>query len=443
MDAAPGAPDREPSPLAPASSPEPAPGPPAPPAPARPAAGDLLRHRGFRHIAVGQLVSSVGNAMYKVALTWLLAATTHGNGTLVGLLAVFQLAPLLLLSGYGGWVADRWPRRRVLLVTQSTQAALCTLLAVLATAGLARIWVVYLVTFVAGTVTVADNPARQRFLTDLVGETRLSRALGVYTALLNTGQVLGPLAAGLIVGWGQTGWIFALDALSFLFVVGVLLTVEPPEHRPGPVRRPGGLLAGLREVRGNAQLTLTVAASAVVGAVGVQFTVTNALMATRVFHLSAAGFALLPTAVTVGCLVGALTAGRIESPDSRTVLTGAALTGLTGLLTGVAPSYPAFALLMVPAGAASMFFTTTAAVCLQLHAVPEVRGRVLSVQTSVFYGSGLVGSLLVGACAGWLGPRATLVAAGALTVALCAALPLAAAPLARRAPAHPAPTASL
>ncbi len=286
-----------------------------------------------------------------------------------------------------------------------------------------RIWEIYLVTLASGLVTVADNPARQRFLTDLVGETKLSRALGLYTALLNIGQVLGPLVAGLIVGWAQVGWIFALDAVTFLFVVGVILTIPAPEHTATSAKV-GGLGPGLREVRRSPELTLTVAASAVVGSVGVQFTVTNTLMATRVFHLSATGFALLPTAVTVGCLVGALLAGQYPNPGARTVLTAATATGLAGAASGLAPDYPVFVLLMVPAGAASMFFTTTAAVCLQLRSAPEVRGRVLSVQTSAFYGSGLVGALLIGSCAGWYGPRSALLAAGLLTVALCGCLAL-------------------
>ncbi|MDH6575441.1 MFS transporter [Kitasatospora sp. MAP5-34] len=383
-----------------------------------------LRMRGFRNIAVGQLVSSVGNAMYKVAQAWLLAGATGANGTLIGLLAVFQLGPLLLLSGYGGWIADRYPRRRVLLITQSAQAALCAALAALAFLGAARIWEIYLITLASGLVTVADNPARQRFLTDLVGETKLSRALGLYTALLNIGQVLGPLVAGLIVGWAQVGWIFALDAVTFLFVVGVLLTIPAPEHTASKARL-SGLGPGLREVGRSPELALTVAASAVVGSVGVQFTVTNTLMATKVFHLSATGFALLPTAVTVGCLIGALLAGQHTDPGARTVLAAATATGLTGAATALAPGYPAFVLLMIPAGAAAMFFTTTAGVCLQLRADPEVRGRVLSVQTSAFYGSGLVGALLIGSCAGWYGPRAALLGAGLLTMSLCGALGLA------------------
>ncbi|MEU8033368.1 MFS transporter [Streptomyces sp. NPDC049099] len=380
-----------------------------------------LRLRGFRHLAVGQLVSSCGNAMYKVAHTWLLAGVTHGNGTRVGLLAVFQLAPLLLFSGYGGWIADRFPRRRTLLVTQTTQAALCAVLAVLSFAGSARLWEIYLLALCAGTVTVVDNPARQRFLTDLVGETRLSRALGLYTALLNIGQILGPLAAGLIIGWAQVGWIFVADATSFLVVAGVVLAIPDPGGATGAGERFSGLLPGLRAVAADPALALTVAASAVVGSVGVQFTVTNTLMAVRVFHLTAASFALLPTAVTVGCLFGALLAGR-RDPGPRTVLAAAAATGLTGAVSGLAPSYPGFALSLVVAGAAAMYFTTSAAVLLQMRSAAELRGRVLAVQNTALYGSGPVGAVLVGAATGPLGPRATLVSAGLLTVALCVAI---------------------
>jgi MFS family permease len=384
-----------------------------------------LRMRGFRHIAIGQLVSSAGNAMYKVAQIWLLARITGGDGTLIGLLAAFQLGPLLLFSGQGGWIADRYPRRRVLLTTQSTQAALCTMLAVLAFLGRAHAWEIYLVTLALGMVTVADNPARQRFLTDLVGETRLSRALGLYTALFNIGQILGPLAAGLILGGANVGWIFAVDAGTFAFVVAVLLTIPDPGGMARAANRREGLRPGLREVWRVPRLAVTVGTSAVVGSVGVQFTVTNAVMATRVFHLGTAGYAVLPTAVTIGCLLGALLAGRHPDPAAGTLLAAAAATGLIGAATGVAPSYPVFALLMVPAGAASMFFTTTAAVALQLNSAPAVRGRVLAVQTTVFYGSGLAGSLLVGACDGWIGPRLALVSAGVVTVALCGAIALA------------------
>lgn len=385
-----------------------------------------LRLRGFRLLAVGQLVSSAGNAMYKLGQAWLLIGATGGDGTLIGFLAVFQLAPLMLFGGYGGWVADRWPRRRVLLCTQSAQAVLCAVLAGCAFLGAVHTWVIYAVTLAAGLVTVADNPARQRFLTDLVGETRLSRALGLYTALLNTGQVLGPLAAGLIVGWAHVGWIFVVDAATFLFVVVVILRVPDPGAATGARAaghgRAGALLPGLREVAREPGLALTVAASAVVGSVGVQFTVTNALMATEVLHLTAAGFAVLPTAVTAGCLLGALLAGRCPDPGPRTVLAGAAATGVTGAASGLAPGFASFVALLVAAGIATMFFTTTASVLLQLRAASDVRGRVLSVQTTALYGGGPVGALLVGAGAAWAGPRAALVGAGVLTVALCAAL---------------------
>ncbi|MFJ3927529.1 MFS transporter [Streptomyces sp. NPDC090022] len=383
-----------------------------------------LRLRGFRHLAVGQLVSSAGNAMYKMGQAWLLIGATGGDGALIGLLAAFQLGPLLLFGGYGGWIADRWPRRRVLLCTQSAQAALCAVLGACAFLGTAHTWVIYAVALAAGLVTAVDNPARQRFLSDLVGQTRLSRALGLYTALLNTGQVLGPLAAGLLVGWAHIGWIFVVDALTFLFVVGVVLTVPDPGGECAGPGRPGGFLPGLREVAGDPALALTVSASVVVGSVGVQFTVTNALMATEVFHLDATGFAVLPTAVTAGCLLGALLAGRRPDPGPRTVLAGAAATGVTGVASGLAPGFWEFVVLMVAAGVAAMFFTTTASVLLQLRAAPEVRGRVLAVQTTALYGGGPVGALLVGVCAGRAGPRAALVGAGVLTVLLCAALAL-------------------
>ncbi|MCB5179007.1 MFS transporter [Streptomyces antimicrobicus] len=416
------------------------------------AAGVLgpLRLAGFRHLAVGQLVSSTGNAMYKTGQAWLLIGAAGGSGTLIGLLALFQLAPLLLLGGYGGLLADRLPPRRLLLCTQSAHALLCAVLATCAFTGTAGIGVIYALTLAAGLVTVADNPARQRLLTELVGETRLSRALGLYTALLNTGQLLGPLAAGLLIGWAHIGWIFVVDAATFLFVVGVLLTLPGPDggggrsedryagrggdRQAGRDGDPqagrddaaagggGALRAGLREIARRPAVALTVAASAVVGSVGVQFTVTNALMATEVFHLSATAFGVLPTAVTAGCLLGALLAGRHPDPGPYTVLVAAAATGAAGAASGLAPGVVPFVVLLVAAGAATMFFTTVATVLLTQRTAPGIRGRVLAVQTTALYGSGPAGALLIGAGAAWTDPRTALVAAGVLTLALCAVL---------------------
>ncbi|MFE2547332.1 MFS transporter [Streptomyces sp. NPDC059355] len=385
-----------------------------------------LRLRGFRHLAMGQLVSSLGNAMYKVAQSWLLAASTGGNGSLVGLLAAFQLGPLLLFGGRGGRIADQYQRRRLLIATQSAHAALSAMFAVVVFLGPVRVWQIYLLTFAAGLVTVVDNPARQRFLTDLVGETRLSRALGLYTALLNTGQILGPLVAGLIVGWAHVGWIFVLDAATFTGMTAVLLTLPDPATddtaTAAGVGRGGGLRDALAEAGRVPRLAAVVLASGVVGSIGVQFTLTNTLMATRAFGLTATGFASLAMAVTVGCLLGALVAGRAERPSPVTVLAAAAGTGLTGAVCGLAPNYPVFVVLLVPAGFASMLFTTCSAVLLQLCAAPGLRGRVIALQTTVFYGSGLVGALLLGVCADRFGPRAVLVGAGVATMAACAAI---------------------
>ncbi|MCU0265947.1 MAG: MFS transporter [Actinomycetia bacterium] len=384
-----------------------------------------LRVRNFRLFVAGQLVSNAGTWMQRVAQDWLVLQLTGGSGTALGVVTGLQFLPMLLFTLWGGVLADRFPKRRLLVLSQAAMGVQALLLGLLVISGLAEVWHVYLLAFLLGTAAALDTPVRQSFVVEMVGTDDLPNAVALNSATFNLGRMVGPALAGLLIAAVGTGPIFLVNAASFAAVIGCLLLMRPAELRPAAraARGRGALRAGVAYVRRHRELTLVMVVVFVVGTIGFNFQVTMALMGTAVFGVDAREFGLLGTAFAAGALAGALLAARRSGrtgrrPGLRLVLALAVAFGALEAVAGLAPSYAAFVVLLVPTGLLAIWFATSANAYLQLGADPGVRGRVMAIYTLVFFGGTPFGSPVIGWLGETVGPRWTLVGSGAAVVVL-------------------------
>lgn len=384
-----------------------------------------LRVRNFRLFAAGQIVSNTGTWMQRVAQDWLVLQLTGGSGTALGITTALQFLPLLLFSLWGGVLADRFPKRRLLVLTQAAMGAQALLLGLLVVFGAVQVWQVYVLAFLLGTAAAIDTPVRQSFVVEMVGTGDLPNAVALNSATFNLGRVLGPAVAGLLIAAIGTGPVFLVNAVSYLAVIAGLLLMRPGELSPAAraPRGPGALRAGLAYVVEHRELLLVLVIVFVVGTIGFNFQITMALMGTKEFGVDARGFGLLGTAFAVGALAGALLAARRGGQSGRRpglrLVTGLAVGfGVLEGVAGLAPSFPVFLVLLVPTGLAAIWFATSANAFLQLGAEPGVRGRVMAIYTLVFFGGTPLGAPLVGWLGETVGPRWTLVGSGAAVAAL-------------------------
>jgi MFS family permease len=373
-----------------------------------------LRVRNYRLFAAGQVVSNTGTWMQRVAQDWLVLDLTHGSGTALGITTGLQFLPLLLFGLWGGVLADRFPKRRLLMLTQTAMGLLALILGILAITGAAQVWHVYALAFGLGMATVVDNPTRQSFVVEMVGKRDLPNAIALNSASFNGARVLGPAVAGLLIALVGTGPVFLINAASFGAVLFGLAAMRQSELHPADLvpRAKGQLREGLRYVRGRRDLMLVLTLVGFVAMFGMNFQLTTALVAREVFHTGASSFGLASAMLAVGALAGALLAARRVRPRLRLLLSAAALFGVLEIATGLMPTFWAFLALLVPTGMALMTFTTAANATMQLTVAPEMRGRVMGLYMFVFLGTNPLGAPLVGWLAEQFGPRMSIVLGG-------------------------------
>lgn len=403
-----------------------------------------LRVRNFRLFVSGQLVSLTGTWMQRVAQDWLVLRLSHNSGTAIGITTGLQFLPFLLFGLYGGVIADRYPKRRLLVITQITMAVQAALLAALDLSHSVTLSEVYALAFMLGVSSAFDNPTRQAFVTEMVGEEHVVNAVGLNSATFNGARIIGPALAGLIIDFSSTGWVFAANAVSYVAVVASLLAMRTGELQVTRLvaRAPGQIRAGLSYLKGNLDLVIPILLVGVIGALGFNFQITLALMDKLVFHRSAGTYGLLTSALAVGSLIGALIGARRTNPSRRALVGGAFAFGVLELLAAFMPTIPALVAILVPTGLAAILFTTAANATLQLRSTAEMRGRVMGVYMLVFLGGTPIGAPLVGWIAQELGPRASILLGGLSTMVIAVIAGLLvlrrgapATPLARRAAA--------
>ncbi len=395
----------------------------SPPAPAQPADSGTsrstgmfrsLRVRNYRLYASGQLVSLTGTWMQRVAQDWLVLELTN-SGTALGVVTALQFGPQLLLGMWGGVLADRSDKRRLLLATQSGIALVALLLGVLDVAGVVAYWQVLVLAGALGVITAVDTPVRQSFSVEMVGRDDLANAVAINSTTFNVGRVIGPAVAGVMISAVGTGWAFVANAASSIAVLGGLALMRKAELFPSPpVRRARGQLGeGLRYVRGRSDLLLTMVLIFIVGTFGLNFQITSALLARQVFHHGASGYGLLSTSLAVGACVGAVVATRrVRRPSATFLLIAVAAFGVAEIASGLMPSLALSALVLVPTGVAMLTVTTSANSSVQLGVEPTMRGRVMALYLICFLGGTPLGAPVVGWASGTFGPRWGIVDGG-------------------------------
>jgi MFS family permease len=383
-----------------------------------------LRNPNYRRYLVGSAVSNTGTWMQRVAQDWLVLQLPGNSGTALGITTGLQFLPVLLLSPYAGVIADRFPKRRLLQLTQLTMAAASLLLGVLAVTGVARTWEVYVIALAFGVGAAFDAPARQSFVPEMVGTEDLTNAVGLNSATFNAARILGPALAGLMIGAlgggvTATGWVILVNAVSYGAVIWQLQRMNlsllrTTELRP---RTPGMLVEGVRYVRSQPKMVMILVMVFFAGTFGMNFQITSALMATEVFGKGAGEFGLLGSAMAVGSLAGALMAARRVRIRMRLLVFAAAGFGAAEVVAGLLPSYVAFAAFAPVIGFCTLTLLNSANATMQLESTPALRGRVMALYMTIVMGGTPLGSPIIGWIGEHLGARYTLVVGGLLTMA--------------------------
>ncbi|RAX50452.1 MFS transporter [Arthrobacter sp. AQ5-05] len=361
-----------------------------------------LKIPNYRLWTAGALVSNIGTWMQRVAQDWLvLTILTNHDGTATGITTGLQFLPILFLGPFAGVLADRMNKRKLLLITQSSMGVFATILGVLVATGTAELWHVYLLAFGLGVASAFDAPARQAFVSELVPARELPNAVALNSASFNLARLAGPGVAGLLIAAFGTGPAFLINAASFGAVIFSLAKMRSEQFQPTMLvaRQKGQIRDGLAYVRKRPDLLLIFALAFVVATFGLNFQLTNAMMATDIFHVGAGAFGLLGTIMAVGTLAGALLAARRGKPRMRYLLGGAVGFGAMALIASFMPTFFWYAVMMVPVGLASLTFLNSANTMIQLSVDPAYRGRVLGLYIMVVQGGTPLGAPLVG----WLG----------------------------------------
>lgn len=378
-----------------------------------------LSVRNYRLYASGALVSNIGTWMGRIAQDWLvLTQLTEHSSQALGIVTGLQFLPFLLLAPWAGSLADRFPKRSLLLITQAALLMTSLLLAVLVLTDVAQLWHVYVIALLQGVAAAVDNPARQAFVSEMVPRDRLANAVALNSASFNFGRLVGPGVAGLVIyAWG-TGPALLVNSVTFLFVLAALFSLRARDLHPTPlVRGRGAIRDGLRYVRTRRDLQLVMLLVFVLGTFGMNFQVTMALMATREFHKGPGEFGLLGSIMAVGSLTAALLSARRAQPRLRVLLL--ALVGFTvaTTLSALAPTYTLFAISVVPVGVCALTALTTANAMVQLRSDPLMRGRVMALYMAIFMGGTPLGAPLIGWIGDTWGARWTI-AIGPIALAL-------------------------
>ncbi|HWG02882.1 MAG TPA: MFS transporter [Trebonia sp.] len=372
-----------------------------------------LTSRGYRIYLTGQSMANIGTWMQSIAQDWLIFTLTHSS-TAVGVTMALQFLPILVLGLHAGGVADRLPKRRILLTTQTLNAIATGMLAAITIAGLTRPGDVYAFAFASGLVFAFDAPARQAFVAEVAPPGQLPAAIALNAAVFQSTRLIGPAISSVLIVSVGPGWAFAVNAACYLGPTIGLLRLRPSDMVPAPAvpRAPGSLLTAVRYVRRRPDVLWTIFLVGMVGTFGLNFPIVLTAMAKSAFHGSAGTYGMFNIVLAVGSAAGALLAGAAARPRWRFIVVGGCAFGVAQAVAALAPSMVLFLPLLVAMGFVNLAFQSMANSFVQLAVEPELRGRIMGLYMLVFVGGTPIGAPVIGAVTSHFGARAGMLVCG-------------------------------
>jgi MFS family permease len=393
-----------------------------------------LSSRSYRIYISGQSLANTGSWMQSIAQDWLTFSLTHSS-TAVGVTMALQFLPMLLLGLHAGAVADRLPKRRILLTTQSLNGVVTLALAVITLSGAVRVTDVYVFALLTGIIFAFDSPARQAFVTEVVSEDQLRAAISLNAAVFQATRLIGPAIASVLIATAGTGWVFALNAACYLGPTAGLLLLRPSDLFPAPAvsKGRGSVLAAARYLRGRPDVLWTIFLVGMLGTFGLNFPIVLTAMAKSAFGGDASTYGLFNIVLGVGSAAGAVLAGAGARPRTRAIVITAAVFGLLQAAAALAPDLPSFIVLLIAMGFVNLVCQAMANASVQLAVDPEIRGRVMGVYMLVFIGGTPLGAPLIGAITTHYGARTGMLICGVIPALAAAVMATAVAQRTRRA----------
>ena len=367
-----------------------------------------LNGYNYRVWAAGAIVSNVGTWMQRIAQGWLvLTQLTHNNATAMGVVTALQFGPHLLLLPLTGFAADHLDRRKLLIGTQAAMGALAFAPGLLTISGLVQLWHVYVFAFLLGCVTAFDSPARHTFVAELVGEADLSNAVALNSTSFNAARMIGPAIAGTLIASVGSGWVFLINAASFVAVLCSLRLLRIGELHPQSraLRTRGSLAEGFRYVWKRPDLKAILVMLFLIGTFGLNFQIFISTMSVTVFHTGASQYGFLTSVMAIGTVAGALLAAGREKPRFVLLVFGAAIFGFGCALAAVMPNSWLFGMALVVIGVSALTFSNSTNSLMQLSTDPAMRGRVMAIRLAIALGCTPIGAPIVGWAADRFGPR--------------------------------------
>lgn len=381
-----------------------------------------LSVRNFRLFVFGQLLSVTCTWMMVIAQDWLVLELSGNSGTALGTVTAMQFTPVLLLTLYGGRLADRYDKRRILILANLALGVLALALGLWVVLGTVQLWHIWLFALALGTVNSVEAPTRISFVSEMVGSELLPNASAMSAAYFNVARVVGPAVAGLLIARLDVGPVVLINALSYLATVVSVVLMRPSElHRPTARPRKARVVDGLRYIGRRPDLVLPMALVGVLGLVGFNFQLTLPLLAKTEFHTDSTAFGLLSSSLAAGSLLAAFATTARRGRPTALVVAGSALAfGALEAVTGLAPTLPVACLLLALTGFAMMYFAQASNHRIQLGSDPQYRGRVMALYTLIFQGSTPLGAVLTGGLSEHWGVRWVLYGGGLISLTAAA-----------------------